>query len=62
MLGAFAQRDFSQFEFIGFYTGEFLIFDDGEAPRATSNQYTYGVDDVTWIAYGQAVPRRRIAC
>ena len=49
MLGAFAQRDFSQFEFIGFYTGEFLVFDDGKGPRATSNQYTYGVDDVTWI-------------
>ena len=49
MLGAFAGRDFMPFEFLGFYTGDLLEFEDGEGPRRTSNQYTYAIDDSTWI-------------
>ena len=49
MLGAFAGRDLMPFEFLGFYTGDLLEFEDGEGPRRTSNQYTYAIDDSTWI-------------
>ena len=41
MLGAFAGRDLMPFEFLGFYTGDLLEFEDGEGPRRTSNHYTY---------------------
>ena len=49
MFGAFAGRDFMPFEFLGFYTGELVAFMDGEEPRGTTNQYTYAIDDCTWI-------------
>ena len=39
MFGAFAGRDFMPFEFLGFYTGDLLEFEDG-GPRVTTNQYT----------------------
>ena len=37
MLGAFAGRDFMPFEFLGFYTGDLLEFEDGEGPRRTED-------------------------
>ena len=37
------------FEFLGFYTGDLLVFMDGETPRGTTNQYTYSIDDSMWI-------------
>ena len=49
MFGAFAGRDFMPFEFLGFYTGDLLEFEDGKSPGGTSNQYTYAIDDSTWI-------------
>ena len=48
MFGAFAGRDFMPFEFLGFYTGDLLEFDDG-GPRVTTNQYTYAIDESNWI-------------
>ena len=33
MFGAFAGRDFKRFEFLGFYTGDLLEFEDGRSPR-----------------------------
>ena len=39
MLGAFAGRDFKPFEFLGFYTGDLLEFEDGKSPGVTTNQY-----------------------
>ena len=32
MFGAFAGRDFMPFEFLGFYTGDLLEFEDGKSP------------------------------
>ena len=49
MFGAFAGRDFKRFEFLGFYTGDLLEFEDGRSPRGTTNQYTYAIDDSSWI-------------
>ena len=49
MFGAFAGRDFMPFEFLGFYTGDLLEFEDGKSPHSTTNQYTYSVDDSMWI-------------
>ena len=49
MFGAFAGRDFMPFEFLGFYTGDLLEFEDGKSPRGTTNQYTYAIDDSSWI-------------
>ena len=37
MLGAFAGRDYMPFEFLGFYTGDLLEFEDGEGPRRTED-------------------------
>ena len=42
-------RDFKRFEFLGFYTGDLLEFEDGKSPRGTTNQYTYAIDDSSWI-------------
>ena len=49
MFGAFAGRDFMAFEFLGFYTGDLLEFKEGKHPSRTTNQYTYAIDDATWI-------------
>ena len=49
MFGAFAGRDFMPFEFLGFYTGDLLEFEDGRSPGVTTNQYTYAIDESTWI-------------
>ena len=62
MFGAFAGRDFMPFEFLGFYTGDLLVFMDGETPRGTTNQYTYSIDDSMWIRPSRRTLKKNHLC